>query len=424
MQGHSKGTTRIAVSEIPIGAVCQADIFDETDRLLLGKGVVISQEICEQLMERGTTYLDVPLGMFGTHQLGAGEVPTRAPAKGRTESLAERDQRISELERVDRRGQDYCAERGERIAKQMKQSIEKISQMGASIDALTRNDLREMNEVPKGLLGLLLDDADQTVSQCLSPQATDRLATRCVRMSMMSINVAVELGMPFDEVLRIGSAALLHDFGLFLSPSKFHDPRSPLDDEERWQYQQHPLVIRDLLSRSTAIDQETIVITAHVHERGDGSGYPRGLKQNLIHSGTRVIHVIDTYLALTEYYGDYPCMAPHDAMKFLLYETNRGQLSEDAVRAFLNQNSLFPVGSRVRLTDGSEAMVARRNQDDYLHPSVQCAETDRLRNLSQEKVSITAGVVLPKTQVRFTSDSLKCFSLSKLLRMEPALVSV
>jgi hypothetical protein len=47
------------------------------------------------------------------------------------------------------------------------------------------------------------------------------------------------------------------------------------------------------------------------------------------------------------------------------------------MRALLNVVSLFPIGSHVRLTDGSEAKVIRRNDWHYTAPIVQRVGADR-----------------------------------------------
>ncbi len=60
----------------------------------------------------------------------------------------------------------------------------------------------------------------------------------------------------------------------------------------------HPQLAYDMLSRINYLQPALDIPYCH-HERWDGSGYPRGLKDNQIPLSARVFAVIDVWDALT-----------------------------------------------------------------------------------------------------------------------------
>jgi hypothetical protein len=62
---------------------------------------------------------------------------------------------------------------------------------------------------------------------------------------------------------------------------------------------------------------------------------------------------------------------PYAAMECLLRQAKQRKVDAEVVRALLQVNSLFPIGSFVTLSDGSVAKVLRRNANQYSTPIVQ-----------------------------------------------------
>ena len=54
----------------------------------------------------------------------------------------------------------------------------------------------------------------------------------------------------------------------------------------------------------------------------------------------------------------------------VLVEARRGVFDSDALQAFVNQLTLFPIGSEVELNNGERATVIRRDAGHYAFPIV------------------------------------------------------
>jgi HD-GYP domain-containing protein (c-di-GMP phosphodiesterase class II) len=101
-------------------------------------------------------------------------------------------------------------------------------------------------------------------------------------------------------------------------------------------------------------------MSAHVafqhHERYDGSGYPRGLTDRQTLDIAKVTAVADSYNAMT---SDRPYrrgLMPHQALPILAREAGKSY-NPDVVRAFIKIVAAYPLGTVVRLSDGSVATV-------------------------------------------------------------------
>jgi HD-GYP domain-containing protein (c-di-GMP phosphodiesterase class II) len=152
--------------------------------------------------------------------------------------------------------------------------------------------------------------------------------------------------------------------------------------------QQHPLYTFEMLAKVPQLSDGIRIAAAQVHEKLDGSGYPRGLTETQIHPYAKILHVADAYVSLTEETWGRPAFISYDALVYLLNQVKNRSISLEAVRALLNVVSLFPIGSHVSLSDGSEARVIRRGNGVYTKPVVQRVGSDRTVRVDSGHASI------------------------------------
>ena len=144
--------------------------------------------------------------------------------------------------------------------------------------------------------------------------------------------IAVELGLPPDDVERLRVAGVLHDIGkLGVSDAVLLKPGG-LDASEWEQIERHPEIGARILEHANLRDVASWVL-AH-HERIDGAGYPGGLAGDAIPLGGRVLAVADAYEAMT---ADRPYRRalPHDLARAELLRAAGTQFDPQVVDAFL-----------------------------------------------------------------------------------------
>ena len=137
-----------------------------------------------------------------------------------------------------------------------------------------------------------------------------RLASLNYKISTHSINVGMyALGLakillgndPKHNLHEIAAGFFLHDIGRCHIPSVIMNKTIPLTHEEWKIVKQHPAYGFKLLNKLNIMNNETKVIVLQHHERRNGKGYPRGLKDNEIHMYSKICSIADVFEALTSY---------------------------------------------------------------------------------------------------------------------------
>ncbi len=113
-------------------------------------------------------------------------------------------------------------------------------------------------------------------------------------VALWSRMIGRKLGLDEEELIRLGLAAVFHDFGKIGIPEEVLNKPSRLNDEEFTVMKQHPTIARDLLS-SLDLFSDLLPAITHHHERWDGRGYPAGIKSDQIPLWARIICIADAY---------------------------------------------------------------------------------------------------------------------------------
>jgi diguanylate cyclase (GGDEF)-like protein len=140
------------------------------------------------------------------------------------------------------------------------------------------------------------DTATQALASVLAPQPYHR-GRPSDMIAALATGIALELGLPADEVERIRIASLLHDLGKIAIPDEILDKPTELSDGEWQAIGEHPRIGQVILEQASGL-REAIPVVLHHHERFNGGGYPHGLKGNEIPLGARIVSVADAYHAM------------------------------------------------------------------------------------------------------------------------------
>lgn len=121
-----------------------------------------------------------------------------------------------------------------------------------------------------------------------------------IRMSHYSRIMAIEMDFDDDWVDLIFHAAPMHDVGKIGIPEAILCKPGALDDEEWSIMKGHPSIGADIIGEhDDKLLQTAREIALTHHEKWDGSGYPKGLKEGEIPLSGRIIAVADVFDALT-----------------------------------------------------------------------------------------------------------------------------
>ena len=157
---------------------------------------------------------------------------------------------------------------------------------------------------------------------------------------------------------RLALAGLLHDIGIFAVPQELLTKTGRLSAEERRLIEQHPRMGADVITRLGADHAWLADVVLQAHERGRGQGYPHRLKGREINELAQIIGLVDIFDALVSPRPYRRRLLPHEAVRELL-TTERTAFPREIMKALVEQLSVYPLGTRVRLSSGEEGVVVR-----------------------------------------------------------------
>ena len=182
-----------------------------------------------------------------------------------------------------------------------------------------------------------------------------------------------------QRLSTLGLGLLLHDIGKMAVPSPVLNKPGPLDHEEWKLMRGHPEAGVALLKSSALSPLVTAVIRDH-HERMDGSGYPRGVTGDEIHTFARIAIVADVYDAITSA-RPYKAAAPPSAGVSVIADGVGNAFDTEVVETFRRVVFPYPAGTEIELADGRMGVVARVDPSDPDVPIVRVAGPDGLAEI-------------------------------------------
>lgn len=168
------------------------------------------------------------------------------------------------------------------------------------------------------------------------------------RVSVLSVAIGREIGLPAEdlEVLRLG--ALLHDIGKIGVPDQVLRKPGSLTPAEYDVIKEHPALGARILRSVPFLFRHLPIVELH-HERPDGRGYPRGLRDEDIPLPARIVHVADAYDAMTSARAYRGALPPGVALREI-WRCAGTEFHADVVAALAKAlpGVTFDPGARVR----------------------------------------------------------------------------
>jgi len=118
-----------------------------------------------------------------------------------------------------------------------------------------------------------------------------------LRVTEMTLKLARKFGFSDEQLRHTRWGALLHDIGKMGVPDNILLKPDKLTDEEWDRMKQHPVFALEMLSPIAYLKSSLDIPYCH-HEKWDGTGYPRGLKGEVIPLAARLFAVVDVWDAL------------------------------------------------------------------------------------------------------------------------------
>lgn len=190
-----------------------------------------------------------------------------------------------------------------------------------------------------------------------------------VAVCAMMVALAKQLKLDEKQTRQAGLAGLMHDLGKAMIPMEILNKPGKLTDAEFEVVKRHPAEGHRMLMSGTDVDQIVLDVCLHHHEKTDGSGYPKGLKDAEISLFAKMGAVCDVYDAIT---SNRPYKAGWDPAESLrrMAEWAKGHFDTQVFQAFVKSLGIYPIGSLVQLSSGRLGVVIEQTGKSLTTPTV------------------------------------------------------
>lgn len=379
-------------------------IVDDQHVLLLSEGMGLTPQIVEKLRGRGIAFVKIHKSEFSRlyRSLGPGQFSPSAGALRRASNKVESkevdnglgarwnvpgrpDEVPFALEMKNPGVTTYDRVTVGRLFRVYRQAIGHADEIFGDLLSAKSTHVDAPAELAHEALKELMQDQDVFVCIGISPQIDKYPVCHSVHSSMLAMSLGAALGLGKRSLVELGVGCLLHDVGMLKINPRLLDANRVYDNLDRVELAKHPSAAYELLSSIKGMPIGASMVAYQMHERCDGSGYPRRSKGNRIHFLAKIAAVADVYVAMVSQRPHRTALAPYAAIEQILRETSAGKFDPVVVRALLETVALFPIGSRVELSDARHARVIRSNHESYTRPIV---ETGNVEGRSGELVDL------------------------------------
>ena len=233
------------------------------------------------------------------------------------------------------------------------------------------------NTIHRGLnldaLGQLISDR-KLASLCNDSMAITQIHNMDCEGSYLihhSLHVAILAGLtgkwmrwPRESYERLLLAGLLHDVGKLKIAKDILNKPGKLSLSEMKIMQNHPTYGVEILAKSgLSTESDLIAGVLQHHERGDGSGYPSGLKNDMISPFGKILAILDIYDAMATNRVYAHKVSPFDIFDRLSMDMIAGKLDEAYCVLFMREMGRSLTGNWVRLSSGEKAKIIYIDQN-------------------------------------------------------------
>lgn len=319
---------QVSVNRLKAGDILGRTIYSNQGRVLLGRGIVLTPPYIVRLRELGITivYIDDE----ETRDIIIEDIISE---EHRREAIISIEQ-SSDAVRI---GKDFS---GFEVKKAVSNIVE---------------DILFQKEILLSLMDMRSFD--------------NQMFSHAVSVCVLATVLGKALGLDKENLEALAVGALLHDIGTVKLPKELISKRAPFTPQESAQYQAHTQHGFDILRGK----RELSLLSAHIafqhHEWQNGSGYPRQLTGDHIHTLAQIVGIADFYDNLVNEGPGHTRTLPHEACEIVMGSAGK-LFTHDLVVMFLKHVAAYPTGCTVKLNTGDIGIVVDQNKSLPMRPIV------------------------------------------------------
>jgi len=314
------------------------------------------------LVKKGTTYREPFVNRF--REYGVQEVYLEKSEEITPEVIADEQKSLNIRDVIHEKTRMHAQQ-------QMKKTLSRLS-------AVSNSNIYRIKKLVEEMIEELLEKRDFVLTLSQMRSIDDYTYQHSVNVGVLSLMVGIDLELNRETLRQLGVGAMLHDIGKTMIPEEIIKKPSKLTLEEYAAVKKHTEFGYEML-RQTDISEEAAQIALYHHEKFDGSGYGKGLKNTDIPLLARIVSVADVYDAMS---NDrvYQVKASHDKVFREITHLGNIHFDVEVMETFARRLNIYPTGTGIVLNTGKRGIVLGQNN---LYP-----ESPMIRIFTPEKRSI------------------------------------
>jgi len=225
----------------------------------------------------------------------------------------------------DSSGKKISLKRGDYIsAQKMKESAHFRTEM--------KTQLLYISSKPS--FGLISKEIHELMAIAMAVEKKDFYTKKhCEMVQNICMRLGEALSLSPDRIELLIYAGYLHDIGKVCVPDEILGKPGKLTPQEMEVMKKHPTVSREMIEK-TFMKEVGPIVEQH-HERIDGSGYPKGLKNDEVSVEGQIVGIVDAYHAMSSNRSYRSALTKEKVVEELKYMAGT-KFDRQIVNTFLN----------------------------------------------------------------------------------------
>jgi len=354
----------IPVTESIIGSKIGKDIYSENGKLLLAKGVVLTNSLFLKLQKQEIFYIYI-------------------------------DDDLSDG--IEPRGivDDHLMLKSVSVVRKVLDKVFK-DRNKTKAGLIPFKDLQMVESVISEIMNVL-EESNDLLYTVVDLMGTDMYTYKhSVNVSILSIMTAKSMGYDYKTIKAIALGAMLHDIGKVRVKDGLISKQGKLSDEEFQELKSHSERGYELIKDEITMPAHSKQIIRYHHEKLDGSGYPLGLSNKEIPDFVKIVTICDIFDALTSDRAYRKRIPIYKALEIIMGESVY-KLDQDIYRKFIENVCVFPPGTEVLLSDKRRAIVSTYKKNSPSRPIVRIIDESNPKDFEEIDLSICRTIFIEET---------------------------
>lgn len=261
------------------------------------------------------------------------------------------------------------------------ESVKTVKEVFVSLENKKRINLKGVQKTVNNLIDEVLSNREILMNFADIRSYDDYTFAHSVQVCVLSIITGISMGLDQLKLKELGTGALIHDVGKTRVDKELLNKSGNLAPQEFEELKRHSEYGFEILRAHREISLLSAHIAFQHHERWDGQGYPRGLREREIHLYSRIVTVADVFDALV---ADRPYRKAYSTNQAvaLMRRMSGSQFEPNILEALLANIAEYPIGSVVALSSGEIGVVVDTNKEMPTKPVVRVLLNKRWKPLS------------------------------------------